>query len=197
MSLYFKSLLSSSSGNCLMLWTDHTTILLDCGINTQYVCRDLLDQHFGLFQKPHAVLISHAHGDHICYASLRVLAGQGIPLHCHAGTVQQIHDKHIGDWDSPPTLQTFARGHFRIGDLEIQPVELPHDPEFLTCGFVVRSGQTKAVIATDFHDADAVAEHLPDADFIFIEANHDLDLQPVSPEQSQDRPAPLPRPQKP
>ena len=55
-------------------------------------------------------------------------------------------------------------------------MELPHDPDFLTCGFVIRAGRKKIAVATDFHEADAMVEHLADADFIFIKANHDLDL---------------------
>jgi phosphoribosyl 1,2-cyclic phosphodiesterase len=173
MTLQFKSLRSSSSGNCLMVWTDRTTLLLDCGIRTQRDCHDLLGKHVNRLD---GVIVSHAHGDHICYSSLRVLDEMGVPIHCHGDIIQQIHDKHVGDWDSPPRIRPFPETSFQIGDLEIQPVEVPHDPDFPTFGFVIRAGRTKIVVATDFHQADAMVEHLADADFIFIEANHDLGL---------------------
>jgi Cft2 family RNA processing exonuclease len=70
MALQFKSLRSSGSGNCLMLWTDHTTLLLDCGITTQRDCHDLLGKHANRLD---GVIVFHAHGDHICYSSLRVM----------------------------------------------------------------------------------------------------------------------------
>ncbi len=176
MGLQFQSLRSSSSGNCLLVRTDQTAILLDCGITTQRACRRLFDQHLGSPPRLHAVVVSHAHGDHICYSALRVLGDQNIPIHCHGEVVQQIQDKHVGDWDCPPRLRPFSCDTFQIGDLEVQPIEVPHDPDFLTFGFVIRAGRKKIVVATDFHQPQAVAEHLADADFIFVEANHDLEL---------------------
>ena len=176
MVLQFQSLRSSSSGNCLLVRTDHTAILLDCGIKTQHACRHLLSQHLGSPPKLHAVVVSHAHGDHICYSALRVLGDQNIPIHCHGEVVQQIQDKHVGDWDSPPRLRPFSCDSFQIGDVELQPIELPHAPDYPTFGFVIRAGRKKIVVATDFHQPEAVARHLADADFIFVEANHDLEL---------------------
>ena len=176
MGLQFQSLRSSSSGNCLLVRTDHTAILLDCGIKTQHACRTLLGQHVGSPPKLHAVVVSHAHGDHICYSALRVLGDQNIPVHCHGEVIQQIHDKHVGDWDGSPRLRPFSQDSFQIGEFEIQPIELPHDPHYLTFGFVIRVGRKKIVVATDFHQPEAVVEHLVDADFIFVEANHDLEL---------------------
>jgi phosphoribosyl 1,2-cyclic phosphodiesterase len=122
------------------------------------------------------VLVSHAHGDHISYSALRVLDELNVPIHCHGNIVQQIHDKHVGDWDSPPHLHSFSERCLQIGDFEIQPVKLPHDPDFQTFGFVIRAGGMKIIAATDFHATDALVDHLVDADFIFIEANHDPEL---------------------
>jgi phosphoribosyl 1,2-cyclic phosphodiesterase len=173
MNVRFQSLRSSSSGNCLMVWADHTTLLLDCGIRTQQECQHLLGRHAG---KLDAVLVSHAHGDHISYSALRVLGELNVPIHCHGDIIQQIHNKHIGDWDSPPHLHAFPERCFQVGDFEIEAVELPHDPDFPTFGFVIRAGGIKIIAATDFHATDGLAGHLVDADFIFIEANHDPDL---------------------
>lgn len=176
MHLRFRSLRSSSSGNCLMLWTERTAILIDCGISTQCACRELLATHMGALTPFDGVVVSHAHGDHISYPSLRVLRRRDITVHCHQAIVRQIHQKHIGDWASPPAFRPFSHEAFQIGDFDIQPIELPHDPDFPTFGFVIRAGGCKLLVATDFHDGQAVAGHLADADFIFIEANHDPEL---------------------
>lgn len=175
MGLSFISLRSSSSGNCLMLRTDTTTILLDCGLKTYGGCRSVLAQHA---QKLDGVLVSHAHGDHICYYSLRVLAEYGAPIHCHREVLLKIQQRHAKDLT--PQSHCFPDAPFQIGDLTIQPVQVPHAPDYLTFGFVIWAGhgldRRKLVICTDFNDYRSLLGHLADADFAFIEANHDLDL---------------------
>lgn len=177
MSLCFQSLRSSSSGNCLMLWTESSVILLDCGIRTQRDCRTLLEMHS---HRLAGVVVSHAHGDHICYSALRVLGKFGTPVHCHETVKHHVQRKHFKDWASPPCLQTFDHQVFRVGDFEIQPIELPHEPRCPTFGFVIHAGsgdsRRKIVVCTDFNDHSVIGEHVLDADFLFIEANHDLEL---------------------
>ena len=177
MSFHFRSLRSSSSGNCLMLWTQTTRILLDCGIKTYSGCVGVLREHT---EKLDGVLVSHAHGDHICRHSLRALAECGAPIHCHRDIITQIHGKHSNDGDWVAPLRGFCDDPFEIGDLTIQPVQVPHAPGYLTFGFVVWCGEgrdrRKAVICTDFNHYGSLIGQLADADFVFIEANHDPDL---------------------
>jgi len=173
MSLTFQSLRSSSRGNCLLLKSSRTAVLIDCGIKTQRECHALLDGHASRLD---AVLVSHAHGDHVCYSSLRVLERYGTPVHCHQDVLRHVSRKHVRDRDSPPQLNAFQSAVFSIGDFEVLPVALPHEPHCPTFGFVIRCGDLKIVVCTDFHDPGAIGDHLIDADFIFIEANHDTEL---------------------
>jgi phosphoribosyl 1,2-cyclic phosphodiesterase len=173
MSFSFQSLRSSSRGNCLLVSTGRTTILIDCGIKTQRECHSLLDPHA---TKLDAVLVSHAHGDHISYSALRVLQRYGTPILCHADVVESVERKHLCDWDCPPTLRCFGDAPFTIGDIEVTSVELPHEPWCPTYGFVLRSGSRTIVTCTDFHEPRAMVPHLADADFAFLEANHDVEL---------------------
>jgi phosphoribosyl 1,2-cyclic phosphodiesterase len=177
MSLHFQSLRSSSSGNCMMLWTSNSAILLDCGISTQRDCRALLENHLPRLS---GVVVSHAHGDHICYSSLRVLERFGTPVHCHESIKGRVERKHCRDAAASPVLRTFDHLAFRIGEFEIHPIELPHEPRCPTFGFVIFAGdgeaRRKVVVCTDFHDHSVISEHVIDADFVFIEANHDLEL---------------------
>ena len=177
MNLHFKSLRSSSSGNCLMLWSDTTRILIDCGIRTQWECREALDGHAGQLD---GVVISHAHGDHICYSALRVLERYGTPIHCHEDVVGQIHYKHVRQSDTPPRLDCFSSEPYVIGDFQVCGVRLPHEPAYPTFGFVIRCGTggdaRKIVICTDFNDYGGIVGYLADADFVFVEANHDPEL---------------------
>jgi len=177
MALTFRSLRSSSSGNSLMLSTETTSILLDCGIKTKGGCLDLLRPHA---RKLNAAVISHAHGDHICYYSMRVLEEMGIPLYCHQEIVAQVQDQGGGNGDSLPDIRAFIGTVFRIGDIDIQPVPLPHAPNYPNFGFVIWCGtgknRRKLVICTDFHDYGAILDHLAGAAFVFVEANYDPEL---------------------
>ena len=173
MALRFQSLRSGSSGNCVMLSCDDTAILIDCGIKTQKECRAIFAS---LDRVPAAVLVSHAHGDHICYSSLRVLESHGTPVHCHVDVMPHVHRNH----SKPPcridAVRPFGTLPFTIGGFDIQPIALPHAPGCPTYGFVLRACGQKVVICTDFYVPDAMADHLLDADFVFIESNHDLEL---------------------
>jgi phosphoribosyl 1,2-cyclic phosphodiesterase len=181
MTVFFRSLCSSSSGNCLKLWTEETTILIDCGIKAQYRCHELLDRHVDDPGRLGAVLVTHSHGDHIGYPALRALADRGVCLRAHTQVLRQLEERlALRKLYGERNLKPFEEGMFRIGPFQIQPVPLPHSPGIPTFGFVIWHGEgrgrRKIVVGTDFHDRRAILPHLLDADFMFVEANHDLEL---------------------
>lgn len=186
MTVSFRSLCSSSSGNCLKLWTEETTILIDCGIKAQYRCHDLLDEHVDDPSRLAAVLITHSHGDHIGYPALRALGDRAVCLRAHARVFGQLERRHgLSGLCRNQYLKPFGDAVFRIGEFSIQPVPLPHSPGIPNFGFVIWHGsgpdRRKIVICTDFNDPRAILPHAVDADFIFMEANHDLDLLRLHP----------------
>ncbi len=181
MTVFFRSLCSSSSGNCLKLWDDETTLLIDCGIKAQYRCHDLLDEHVKDLSRLGAVLVTHSHGDHIGYPALRALADRGVCLRAHTRVVRQLEERlELLRLFEEPHLKPFGDAAFEIGRFTIQPVPLPHSPGIPNFGFVIRHGsgsrRRKIVISTDFHDYRAILPHVIDADFVFVEANHDPEL---------------------
>lgn len=194
MSLYFRSIRSSSSGNCLLIWTADTQIVIDCGFNTQSDCETLLKKYAGRLDDIDAVLITHAHGDHICYSSLRVLSDNGVRIRAHKSVMRQIVQRRkccdCHDWDDPPFFHAFSEGAFQAGDLRITPIEVPHAPGVPNFGFVICHGKgnkrRKIVICTDFHNYGNVLRHFVNADFIFVESNHDLELLRRYPNEASD-----------
>ncbi len=181
MSLYFKSLSSSSAGNCLALWSDKTRIIIDCGLNSMRRTRELFTQNLG--DPPHAdsVIISHMHSDHINHHSLRVIEQYGLKIAVHEGSLAQLRGKHYRGCNFRSIkLETYSDKSFTVGEFLIRPFEVPHNPSFHNCGFSIKfrdGGQWKtAVIVTDFHDGMGVLNHFIDADFIFVESNHDPGL---------------------
>ncbi|UCF16692.1 MAG: MBL fold metallo-hydrolase [Phycisphaerales bacterium] len=177
MSLHFMSLRSSSSGNCLLVWTDRTRVLIDCGLGSMKRTRRVLTQNLGDQLDIDAAVVTHMHTDHIGYYSLRVLESHGVAVIIHESCLPQLRGKHFnGRGLSTLQLKPFADSGFKIGDLRFQAFEVPHDPWYPTYGFVVKYRRSKIVIATDFCYWDSLLEHFVDSDFIFVECNHDLEL---------------------
>jgi phosphoribosyl 1,2-cyclic phosphodiesterase len=180
MPLSFRSLRSSSSGNCLAVWTEHSSILIDFGVKTLRDCRALLRDHQEQHGPVRAVLVSHSHGDHLSTDAVRILGEQGIAIHTHAGAGRQLRERYAGGRRVTCQIHHFPADRFAVDDLEIQTVTVPHAPGIPTVGFVIRVGhgprRRTAVVATDFYDFSTLLPHLPGADFVFVEANHDLDL---------------------
>jgi phosphoribosyl 1,2-cyclic phosphodiesterase len=177
MSLHFMSLRSSSSGNCLLVRTDRTTVLIDCGLGSMKRTRQVLTEHLGDQLDVDAVVVSHMHSDHIGYYSLRVLDSLGVKVRVHESCLSQLKDKHFnGRRFCSLKLRPFADSGFKVGDLSFQAFEVPHNPWYPTCGFVIKYKNSKMVIATDFNNWDSLLEHFVDSDFIFVESNHDTEL---------------------
>lgn len=148
--------------------------MIDCGFKTQRECAATIG---GLDLD--GVLVSHTHGDHISYSSLRVLGQRGAAVHCHESILEDVRDKQM-DTGPAPRFRGFAEEGFTVGDFEIRGVSLPHDPWTPNFGFVLHCGtgsdRRKVVVCTDFHDYRGIVDHFADADFVFVEANHDPDL---------------------
>jgi len=180
MPTYFRSYCSSSAGNCLALWTRDSSILIDCGVRTLRDTRALLQQHRARRGDLHGVLVTHSHGDHVSKAALRVLGEEEVVLHCHRDVARQLRDRHENLADTGVILQAFPDGSFTMGDFRVSAFALPHAPGIPTFGFAIRAGhgsdRRKIVVCTDFNDFSGVLPHLEDADFVFVEANHDIGL---------------------
>jgi glyoxylase-like metal-dependent hydrolase (beta-lactamase superfamily II) len=165
---------SGSNGNCLMVWTAATRVLIDCGWESTRACRrGLAPVPAGAPGTIDAVVLTHLHGDHISRAALRALRDLEVPVYCHEGCVEEL-----GRAGVPARLRPFGAAPLRLGDLVLTPVPVPHTPGWITHGFAVASpaDERRLMIATDLAAWDGLLEHFVDADFVFLEANHDLRL---------------------
>jgi ribonuclease BN (tRNA processing enzyme) len=179
--VHFKSFISGSSGNCAMLWNRNTRLYFDCGFRAQRDCLAMLAGHVNEGHRA-AVLVSHSHSDHINHPSLTVLSDERIPVHCHLKNLRWVRE-HNRKSKSKHELEikTFEDGAFEIGDFKINPIPLKHQDGFNTHGFYISTEDAgkpvRVVLMTDFHQYEEdLLGHLINADFIFIEANHDRDL---------------------
>jgi phosphoribosyl 1,2-cyclic phosphodiesterase len=177
MPLYFQSLRSGSTGNCLLVRTEKTTILLDCGLGTMRKTRKILSESVKNPKEIDMILVSHLHSDHISYYPMRVIEEEGIELRVHKNCADALRNRHFR-YTGLEKLKVdyYETKKFEVKDLIIEPFEIPHNPYFLTCGFVVYHNDKKIVVATDFSSPKDLEPYFTDADFIFVESNHDLEL---------------------
>ncbi len=171
MSLRFCSLSSGSSGNCYLLQSPETVILIDAGISARRVFENFTQ--LGLEKSDlSALLISHEHGDHTRCISPILKGAAKARVYANAET-----------WDSgllggdPDRREVFETGTpFLIQDVEVTPFAVSHDTAEAV-GFSFRSGGRQVSIVTDTGciSEDVLAE-ITDADLLVLESNHDVDM---------------------
>lgn len=168
----FYSLYSGSTGNCSIVQTEHTKILIDAGESAKKMTEALQALNINP-EDINAVLITHEHSDHI--KGLGTFSKKyHIPVYANTET-----------WNAMP-LQTekieienrkeFLFSTFHIGDFEILPFSIPHDAAN-PCGFNITYKNKKISIATDIgHMNEQIIKHLTNSCFILLEANYDPEI---------------------
>lgn len=165
----------------MLLEGDVTRVLIDFGLSSQKECREALHGHCGEPSRIDAVVVSHLHSDHINYSALRVLEEYRVPVAVHQDSLADMRRTHFRGkaFEHLPVI-TFGIAPFQLGEFEFHPVRVPHQYRMPNFGFVIYSGQgadrKKIVVMTDFYNHRGLSGHFVDAHFIFIEANHDVEL---------------------
>ena len=161
------SLASGSSGNCFLIKTDNTAVLVDAGISARQVAAALSGLGISLGEIS-AVLITHEHSDHI--KGLRPIAkGSGAAVYASRGTA-----KGMGFANEIAELRCFCPGDsFVIGDLEVRSFATSHDAAE-PCGFsfISRGKQVSIVTDTGCVTQEEFSQ-MRDADVLILESNHD------------------------
>jgi len=162
---------SGSRGNATLVVGGRTRVLVDAGFSRAELARRLHDVGERL-EDVDAILLTHEHGDHA--RGVRVVAKrEGIPVACHGDTLRAAR---LDDGTIPEWMEIEAGRPFCIGDLAIEPFEVPHDAAF-TLGFRIRAEGLTIAYCTDLgHVTHVVRERLASANVLIVESNHDLDM---------------------
>lgn len=167
----FCPLASGSKGNSIYLGTKNTKILIDAGLSAKSIKEKLAEIHVDISEID-AILISHEHGDHI--QGLRVLAFKlGIPVLANQDTAKGI----VETFHDCPKFKIFSTGEtFEFGDLEIHPFTVQHDT-LDPVAFTIRVDGLKLGFCTDLgHVTTLVQNQLKNCDFLYVEANHQIEM---------------------
>ena len=175
----FKILGSSSSGNCALLRTAHTKVLVDAGFSGRRI--GLLLAEIGeSIDAIDAVFLTHEHSDHA--QGLRGLSKRAdLPVFANRDTAEAVQAKLTRrvNWQ---VFQTGTSFHFR--DLEVRSFQLPHDA-YDPVGFKFAWGEegdlfdqpgSLAWVVDLGYVPEHVREQLRIVDTLVIEANYDEKL---------------------
>jgi phosphoribosyl 1,2-cyclic phosphodiesterase len=167
------SLFSGSSGNCLLVEHNNTTLLIDAGLpgNRIQAMLAVADVDPGTLD---GILVTHEHSDHI--SGIGVLSRRyQLPIYANQktfsamqGKIGKIRDEAIHIFDSSRS--------FIIKDLEILPFRTPHDAAE-SVGFRINGGEESLSVATDIGTVTTeISDALQGCKLVFLEANHDIDM---------------------
>lgn len=166
--LKISPLFSGSKGNCTLIQSNNTNILLDAGFSYRSITRALESR--GLSPKDiDAIIISHEHGDHIGALPMWTkhtptpiyapeLIADYIRQRVYFSEVYEINDG------------------FTVGDVTVDVYECSHDA---TCCFGYRfsNGASHFACVTDTGCVtDNLIEFLSPCRAIMLESNHDVDM---------------------
>lgn len=174
------SIASGSSGNCIYVGSENTSLLVDVGISGKKIEQGLKSIEKEA-SKIDGILVTHEHLDHI--SGLGVMARRyKLPIFSTAETIDAIlNTKNLGKLDKSLFHSIKKDSPFYIGDLKVEASATWHDAVDPVC-YTFFHNQTKAAIATDMGDYDEyLIDKLRDSDILFLEANHDVHMLEVGP----------------
>jgi phosphoribosyl 1,2-cyclic phosphodiesterase len=175
-------LASGSKGNCSIVSSSSTSILVDAGLSAKETLRRmaLAGEDPGQIR---AIVITHEHSDHV--SGLAVLARKlAVPVFMTEATHHDWHkwSRRTQFKDRPELaqverLERFHAGHrFHIGDISVQPFTIPHDAAD-PVGFVFTVEGVRVGVCTDLGYLPSNVRHaLRGCDGLLIESNHDLEM---------------------
>jgi phosphoribosyl 1,2-cyclic phosphodiesterase len=161
---------SSSSGNATAIWTAKTKILIDAGFSGKELERRLKDININPSEIK-GILLSHEHTDHTKGAGV-LSRKYEIPVFANRTTFRL--SRGIGSVVKRNYFKSLE--DFRIGELVITPLVVPHDASEPNA-FIIKNKKKKVTIATDMgKHTPLFIEHARDSNLIIIESNYDKEM---------------------
>lgn len=176
MGLRFCSFASGSTGNCYLVRTDDTAVLVDCGISGKRIMEGL--GSFGLDAHDlSAILITHEHHDHIMSIRMMAKKADNADIYATKGTIEGIGDK----VPSGRITRIAPGDSFMIGDIEVQSFDVSHDANE-PVGYTLSSEGRKLSILTDTGMVtESIYDHVRSSNAMVLEANHEVNILRAGP----------------
>ena len=175
-------LASGSTGNCTLLESGCTTLLIDAGLGKKEMLRRF--ETLGRARPEHVdgILITHEHSDHS-----NGVAQLSRDWKCPAYLTEPTHREILKMYEPGPKARIERAVYIRpgirfvIGDIEITAFTIPHDAAD-PVGYCFSANGKKVAIVTDLgYMPELVKHHLRECDLLILESNHDLEMLKVGP----------------
>jgi phosphoribosyl 1,2-cyclic phosphodiesterase len=166
---------SGSGGNCTLVASERTRVLVDAGFSYKEIQRRLRKIGEDL-SRIDAVLVTHEHSDHV--AGLPTLTRKGR----HPIFLTRLTERAL-DWgEATPRIELFQAGErLVVGDFEIDSFTIPHDA-IDPVAFCFRAQGLKLGVVTDLgYMPESVKQQIRGCQLLVLESNHDLDMLKVGP----------------
>lgn len=175
--MIFFTLASSSSGNSYYLGTHHSGILIDCGISSKTIEKDLSE--YSISPKDlKGILITHEHTDHV--KGLKVFISKyDIPVFASEKVLSFLKNNQLVP-NNTNLIPIDEKGYI-LENLLISPFPISHDS---ICGYgysIITPSGEKIAICTDtgYLSNDAI-EHLLGSKIVLLESNYEKGLLEIS-----------------
>ncbi len=173
----FISLGSGSSGNCYLLQSGETSILLDAGISIRSLKKHLKDCDVSLEHDIKAVFVTHDHADHIKSVGC-IACDYGKTIYATQLVHEGIACNRCLKIDVPNDRKAFVEKGttLELGNFRITPFDVPHDSRDCV-GYVVEADGVRFCLITDIgHVTDTIREQVGLAQYLVLESNHDINM---------------------
>jgi len=170
---------SGSTGNCAVVRSGKTAVLLDAGLSVRDTSRRLSARGISPGDV-RALLVTHEHTDHV-RGALDLASRWGVPVYATDGTAKgaRFPGSLFAD------VRTVAGGteiSVGDGDLTVRVTRTPHDGAESCCFVFADGAGRRAGVVTDLgHLSREVLDALAGCEILGLEANHDLDLLRAGP----------------
>ena len=182
MSLSFCSFSSGSSGNCYLVKTAATAVLIDAGISASRILNELSRTDTAR-ESVKALFLTHEHSDHIRGARVLLKKLRSAAVYASPGTLEGTIrcDAHLrlsfGNEIDPGRRFTIAPDEaVNIGDIRIRAFRTLHDASEPYGYYITSEGKSIALLTDTGVVTDEIIDSVKSADVLVLESNHDTDM---------------------
>lgn len=166
---------SSSKGNCYMVRSNRTHILVDLGISGRSV-QEKLAIHDIPFWQIENVLLTHEHTDHVKNFKVFYNRSSRRQFYASAGTFEAIREKGNGMPDEDRLHVIGDGSKFVIGDIEVEAFGLSHDAREAIGYSFMRNGKKLSIVTDTGVITERIASAIHDSDLLVLESNYEKNI---------------------
>lgn len=174
MDLAFCSLSSGSSGNCYLVKSETTNILIDVGISRSKIFESLMRLDI-THEDLDAVLLTHEHIDHVRSISAVSKTAKNATFYASCGTVCGLGEKTAslleGRVNNVHSGETFT-----IGDIEVNTFGISHDAAEPIAYCFKKDGKKIAIVTDTGYVSDEIKSAIQGSDLLVLESNHEENI---------------------